>query len=72
MEQAERFADPLDEAANLQERMVELAIANVRNQPKLLKPKGTCHWCREKVADLKLFCDTDCNHDYEKHKQNQR
>lgn len=68
----ENFADPIDAAQNIQDGVVAMTIQAIRNKPRELLPKGSCHWCKEPLESLQLFCDTDCNHDYDKNKQNQR
>lgn len=57
--------DPIDEAAELEQRMIEVALAN-RQKPTMTFT-GVCHNgdCGEKV-DKGFFCCTECREDYER------
>lgn len=67
------YADEIDRAAALTERMTEIAIENARaNAAKReLPPTGFCHNCEEEFepGSTLIFCDGDCRHDYEYRKK---
>jgi hypothetical protein len=55
--------DPIDEAAEHEQRMIELALLN-RPRPTMTFT-GACHYCEEKV-DKGFFCCPECKDDYER------
>lgn len=55
-------ADILDTAAELQQHMIEQALAN-RNRTQMVYT-GECHYC-ESPIDAGHFCDSDCRKDHE-------
>lgn len=55
-------ADELDQAAELEQFNIELAIKN-RQHPQM-KFTGRCYWCNEQVKKG-LFCDNDCRDDWQ-------
>ena len=73
MSDFEKYADPVDRAAQEQQLDVEIGIqkakASLANGPELAR-KGTCWNCGEPIKGV--FCDKDCEHDYERLKANQR
>lgn len=45
------------------------AMANARKAGEsALKPVGSCYNCHEEVEGTRVFCDMDCQEDYEKRK----
>ncbi|WP_158783711.1 hypothetical protein [Pantoea sp. BAV 3049] len=56
------FADPVDEAAALQQQMIDNALAN-RKRPNMTFT-GECHYCKESI-DSGHFCDAYCRKDHE-------
>ena len=56
-------ADILDTAAELQQHMIEQALAN-RNKPSMVYT-GECHYCEEPI-DKGHFCSDECRCDHEK------
>lgn len=56
------FADPIDEAAEREQQMIEQALAN-RNKPNLTFT-GKCFWCEEAITKGQ-YCDAECRHDHE-------
>jgi hypothetical protein len=54
--------DPIDEAAEREQQMIEHALAN-RKKPTMVFT-GECHWCEEPIA-TGHYCDKDCRHDHE-------
>lgn len=56
-------ADILDEAAELEQQMIEIALAN-RRHPEMVFT-GACYYCEEAVS-TGCFCDKDCRSDYER------
>lgn len=57
------FPDPADEAAEREQQMIEVALAN-RAQP-TMQFTGACYYCEEAVT-AGCFCDEDCRSDYER------
>lgn len=57
------FPDPADEAAEREQQMIEIALAN-RKHPEM-QFTGTCYYCEESVP-AGCFCDEDCRSDYER------
>ena len=64
-------ADILDDAAELEQQMIEIALAN-RKRPEM-QFTGTCHNCEESV-DKGFFCCPECCEDYQRieHAKQQR
>ena len=56
-------ADILDTAAELQQHMIEQALAN-RSKPSMVCT-GECHYCEEPI-DKGHFCSHECREDSEK------
>lgn len=56
-------ADILDEAAEREQQMIEIALAN-RAKP-AMQFTGSCYYCEEAVP-TGCFCDEDCRSDYER------
>ncbi|WIL41267.1 hypothetical protein QPJ96_14825 [Pantoea agglomerans] len=56
-------ADILDDAAELEQQMIEIALAN-RKRPEM-QFTGACYNCEETVP-AGCFCDEDCREDYER------
>jgi hypothetical protein len=46
------------------QRELEAQIAKIKRTPSL-QAIGYCHNCSEALEGAKLFCDTDCNKDWE-------
>lgn len=47
----------------------QTALAKARKAGEsALKPKGSCYNCYEELDDSRIFCDSDCQEDYEKRK----
>ena len=57
-------ADILDEAAEREQQMIEIALAN-RPKPNMVYT-GECHWCEEPI-DKGHYCDAKCREDHEKY-----
>jgi len=57
------FPDPADEAAEREQQMIEIALAN-RAHP-TMQFTGACYYCEEAVP-AGCFCDEDCRSDYER------
>lgn len=55
-------ADILDEAAEREQQMIEIALAN-RIKPNMTFT-GKCFWCEETI-DKGQYCNSDCRHDHE-------
>lgn len=55
--------DPIDEAAEREQQMIEVALAN-RPKPQMIYT-GECHWCEEPIAKGH-YCDSECREDHEK------
>ncbi|MEN4603023.1 hypothetical protein [Pantoea agglomerans] len=55
--------DPFDEAAEREQQMIEIALAN-RKRPEM-QFTGDCYNC-EKAVTAGCFCDEDCREDYER------
>lgn len=63
----ENYADPVDRAVVEQERLLEEQLRLARNKPVEYLPYiGSCHNCREPLAEPLRFCDVDCRDDHEK------
>lgn len=56
-------ADILDDAAELEQQMIEIALAN-RPKPTMTYT-GKCHWCEETI-DKGHFCSDECRADHER------
>lgn len=56
-------ADILDTAAELQQHMIEQALAN-RNKPSMVYT-GECHYCFEPITKGH-FCSDECRTDHER------
>ncbi|MBS6035862.1 MAG: hypothetical protein KIB40_22490 [Pantoea sp.] len=57
------FADPIDEAAEREQQMIEVALAN-RRHPEMTFT-GACYNCEESV-DKGFFCCPECCEDYQR------
>lgn len=57
------FPDPADEAAEREQQMIEIALANRRHSEMLFTV--ACYYCEEAVT-AGCFCDEDCRSDYER------
>lgn len=57
----EKFIEQAEE--NIR-RALEVSISNIRSTPRL-PAVGYCHNCSEPLEGAKLFCDADCNSDWE-------
>lgn len=55
--------DPIDEAAEREQQMIEIALAN-RKRPEM-QFTGDCYNCEESV-DKGFFCCPECRTDYER------
>jgi Spy/CpxP family protein refolding chaperone len=56
-------ADILDEAAEREQQMIEIALAN-RKHPEMVFT-GTCYYCEEAVQ-AGCFCSAECREDHER------
>lgn len=56
-------ADPIDEAAEREQQMIEVALAN-RPKP-TIEFTGRCHYCEEAISKGS-FCSRECGEDYQK------
>ncbi|ARJ43253.1 hypothetical protein B1H58_15245 [Pantoea alhagi] len=56
-------ADILDEAAEREQQLIEIALAN-RPKP-VMTFTGICHWCNEPI-DKGHFCSDECRTDHER------
>lgn len=64
--------DPIDEAAEREQQMIEIALANRKHPERVFT--GVCYYCEEAVQ-AGCFCDEDCRSDYvhiERTKQHRR
>lgn len=59
------MSDNLDRSAEHQELILKSQIAT-RKDTGNVTPTGTCHYCKESVAQPKLFCDGDCADDFDR------
>lgn len=57
------FPDPADEATELEQQIIEIALAN-RRQPEMAFT-GACYYCEEAVS-TGCFCDEDCREDFQR------
>lgn len=57
------FADPIDEAAEREQQLIEIALAN-RQAPQMTYT-GECHYCEEPIAKGH-FCSDECREDHER------
>lgn len=55
--------DPIDEAAEREQQMIEIALAN-RKRPEM-QFTGACYNCEEPVGKG-FFCCSECREDYER------
>jgi len=55
-------ADILDDAAELEQQMIEIALAN-RKHPEMVFT-GACYYCEDAVP-AGCFCSAECREDYE-------
>ena len=64
--------DDLDIAQERDRLILEAALDS--RKPTVISKNGMCLWCHdEPVSGLsKAFCSTECGHDYEKWKRNQK
>ena len=60
--------DRLDLANDLADLHVRQTVKSIQAKGRELQPIGFCRWCHEpfESQSKKLFCDMDCNTDYEK------
>ena len=58
------MSDFIDEATDLSQLMLDIAIKNARANKYALPYTGACHNCRESVPSPAQFCDTDCRDDW--------
>ena len=56
-------ADFLDEAAEREQQLIEIALAN-RSKPSMVYT-GECHYCEEPI-DKGHFCSDECRTDHER------
>lgn len=65
------MSDILDNTDEVETRLLQLRIQAAQNYSSTLKPIGKCHWCEELFSKEtpKLFCDSECAIDHEKHKE---
>lgn len=61
---SEHFPDAVDRATEEERRVTDNAIRSARKDVPNLRPIGRCHYCREEVAQPKLYCDEDCANDH--------
>lgn len=61
----EKFIEQAEENVR---RALDASISSIRNAPRL-PAVGYCHNCSEPLDGAKLFCDTDCNSDWEHRKR---
>ncbi len=57
------FPDIADEAAEREQQLIEVALAN-RPKPQMVYT-GECHWCEEPISKGH-YCDASCREDHEK------
>lgn len=60
------MADIADRAAEQNELMLEIQLANAKVHEAGLRLIGKCHYCEEPLKN-QTFCDADCRDDYEKY-----
>lgn len=62
----EKSSDILDIASGQTQRELDdIIAAHLARTEKYIKPKGTCHFCDEKVPAAMTFCDEFCRDDYQ-------
>lgn len=57
------FADPIDEAAQREQQLIDVALAN-RPRP-AVEFTGKCHYCEETISKGH-YCDAGCREDHER------
>ena len=63
--------DQIDQAQEIINESIKVAVANATAAPQEIPNIGACHNCREPL-DSGLFCDEDCRDDWEKLRRNIR
>ena len=63
------YADPIDEAAEREQQLIAIALAN-RPKPGMTFT-GKCHYCEETISKGH-YCDASCREDHEKHMRAQK
>jgi len=57
------FADPIDEAAEREQLLIDIAL---KNRPKPgMTFTGKCHYCEEPISKGH-YCDASCREDHER------
>ena len=59
------MADFADDAAEITENYLQVALQNAREQPRQHPFIGICRNCDEPVSEG-AFCDADCRDDYQR------
>jgi hypothetical protein len=54
------MADEIDQANELADLALNIAIRNLRSTTKKVDPTGVCHYCEAEVGPLQLYCDSEC------------
>ena len=57
------FADPIDEAAEREQQLIAVALAN-RPRP-VVEFTAKCHYCEETISKGH-YCDASCREDHER------
>lgn len=52
--------DTIDDANDMQERILSATIQSIRNRARTMLYTGMCYYCTEEVHSPKLYCDKDC------------
>jgi len=55
--------DPIDEAAELEQQLIEIALANRKNPEMTFT--GACYYCEDAVT-AGCFCSAECREDFER------
>lgn len=65
------MGDFIDQTNAMESVLLDGSIESIRNRKRELEPKDECHWCEEvfEANSPKLFCDSECRDDHQKHKR---
>ena len=58
--------DIIDISSEKEAVMLAAQIQQASKNSNKIVPKGTCHYCDEDIPKERLFCNSDCSHDYDK------
>lgn len=63
--------DEADRAAKYEQQAIKAAISHREEVPRLVR-NGACHWCEAPVGPRQLFCDSECERDWQKWTRKER